>query len=124
MKEISRLPELDWCERAKAQMARTDGEALLRASQAAYRLGNAAVIGLIYQSFFSPPWLWFALAQDVTMRDLIDFRRMQHLIPRGALVAIEDGDEVAYRFAAFYGFTDTGTLSEQDGLTYTIMRKN
>lgn len=123
MKAINQLPDLDWSDRAARQIAATGGDMLVRMSQVAYRLGNAAVIGLVYQSFFSPPWLWFALAKNVTLRDLIDFRRLQDRIPRGALTAIEDGDEVAFRFASFFGFADSGQSVEDNGILFVIMRK-
>lgn len=123
MKEIDRLPDLDWSDRAREQIELTGGDALVRASHVAYRLGNAGAIGLVYQSFFAPPWLWMALAKNVTIRDLIDFRRLQERIPRGTIAAVEDGDETAIRFAAFYGFVDSGQVVESAGLTYIIMRK-
>lgn len=123
MKEISELPDLNWSDRAKRQIASAGGNKLIRMSQVAYRLGDVGVIGLVYQSFFSPPWLWFALAKGVTIRDLIDFRRMQDRIPRGTVVAVEEADETAYRFAAFYGFEDSGRLIESAGVNYIIMRK-
>jgi hypothetical protein len=123
MKEINQLPDFDWTERAQRQIDTHGGNALLAASHKAYRLGNAGVIGLIYQSMFSPPWLWFALAKTATMRDFIDFRRMQELIPRGTLTAVEDGDEVAFRFARFYGFEDSGNSVEHEGQLHLLMRK-
>lgn len=123
MKIINRLPDLDWTERAQRQIQLAGGDAIIAISQAAYRLGNAGVIGLIYSSLLSPPWLWFALARSVTMRDLIDFRRMQHLIPQGTMAAVEDEDEVAYRFAKFFGFVETGHQIEHEGQLHLLMRK-
>lgn len=123
MKEISKLPQLDWSDRARKQIAEAGGDELVQASHVAYRLGNSAVIGLVYQTFFSPPWLWFALAKDVSFRDLIDFRRLQERIPRGTVAAVEDGDAVAIRFAAFYGFEDSGQIIESEGTVYILMRK-
>lgn len=123
MKEISRLPDLEWTERAQRQIEKTGGDALLRMSHVAYRLGNAGVIGLIYGSLLSPPWLWFALARTATMRDLIDFRRMQELIPKHTLVGVEEADEVAFRFARFYGFEETGHTVEHEGVLHLLMRK-
>lgn len=123
MKEINRLPDLDWTDRAQRQIEAAGGDAIIGMSQAAYRLGNAGVIGLIYGSLLSPPWLWFALARSVTMRDLIDFRRIQHLIPQGTLVAVEEADEVAYRFAKFFGFEETGQELEHEGQLHLLMRK-
>jgi hypothetical protein len=123
MKEIKHLPDLNWSDRARRQIAEAGGDALVQDSHVAYRLGNAAVIGLVYQSFFAPPWLWFALADRVTLRDLIDFRRMQDRIPRGTLTGVEDGDSTAFRFASFYGFVDSGITAEREGQFYIIMRK-
>lgn len=123
MKTIKKLPDLDWTERAAWQIEANGGDEILRASQVAYRLGNAGVIGLIYTSYFSPPWLWFALAKTTRMRDLIDFRRMQHQIPRGTLTAVDDGDTTAYRFATFYGFEQTGHMVDHEGISMLIMRK-
>jgi hypothetical protein len=124
MTPINKLPDLPWTDRAQSQIDTYGGDALLAQSHVAYRLGNAAVIGLIYESMFSPPWLWFALAKSITMRDLIDFRRKQELIPRGTITAVEDGDDVAFRFACFYGFEDTGQFVEYEGCFYMMMRKS
>jgi hypothetical protein len=123
MKEINKLPNLDWTDRARRQIDAAGGNALINMSHVAYRLGNAGVIGLIYGSLLSPPWLWFALAKNVTMRDLIDFRRMQNLIPPGTFAAVEDADKVAYRFASFFGFVQTGHEVEHEGQLYLLMRK-
>lgn len=123
MSPISKLPDLDWTERAAKEIALSDGDELVAASHVAYRLGNAGVIGLIYTSYFSPPWLWFALAKATRIRDLIDFRRMQHLIPRGTLTAVDEDDPTAYRFATFYGFEQTGQTVDHEGILMLIMRK-
>lgn len=123
MKAIKKLPDLRWSQRARKQIDSAGGDALVECSHVAYRLGDAAVIGLVYQNFFSPPWLWFALAEDVSMRDLIDFRKLQDQIPRGTLTSVQDGDTIALRFAAFYGFEDSGQIVEHEGLVYILMRK-
>lgn len=123
MKEIKELPAWDWSNRAKAQMLHYDAETMLQSSYVAYQLGTAAVVGLIYVSLLAPPWLWFALASEVTMRDLIDFRRLRDRIPTGALTAIEEDDEIALRFASFHGFVDTGRIIEAPEGNYIIMRK-
>lgn len=123
MKAIKKLPDLRWSARAARQIESAGGDALVQCSHVAYRLGNAAVIGLVYQNLFSPPWLWFALAEDVSMRDLIDFRKLQDQIPRGTLTSVQDGDTTAIRFAAFYGFEDSGQIVEHEGLVYILMRK-
>jgi len=123
MSPISKLPSLDWTERAEKQILLTGGDELIAASQVAYRLGNAGVIGLIYTSYFSPPWLWFALAKTTRIRDLIDFRRTQDRIPRGTLTAVDEDDATAYRFATFYGFEQTGQTVDHEGILMLIMRK-
>ena len=114
---------MDWIERASKDMRLANGDELLAVSQVAYRLGNAGIIGLIYSSYFAPPWLWFALAKTASMKDLIDFRRKQDAIPRGTLTAVDDDDATAYRFAAFYGFEQTGQTIEYESALMLIMRK-
>lgn len=123
MKEIKALPELEWCARAKKQMNETDPAALLATSQVAYQIGNAAIVGLIYTSMLGPPWLWFALADNVSFGDLIDLRRAQEKIPKGTLTSVELGDEIAIRFATFYGFRPTGQKHKNGDSVFAIMRK-
>ena len=95
------------------------GEELLAQSDFMWRVGEVAICGLIYQTFTSPPWFWFALAKNVTFRDLIDFRRLATLIPLGTYTAIQANLPLAKRFAEFYGFKSTD--QEREG--YTIYRR-
>jgi hypothetical protein len=118
MNPIESLPDLEWNDIASREIAMT-GEELLAHSDFMWRLGDVAICGLIYQTWTSPPWLWFALATNVTFGDLIDFRRLATLIPEGTLTAVQSDLAIAKRFAKFYGFTETG---RQQG-AYTIYRR-
>lgn len=122
MKMIKNLPALDWNEIAQNEIIVT-GANLVEQSDVAYQIGRVAIAGLIYQSYTSPPWFWFALAKGVTLRDLIDFRRYREEIPEGALTAIREDRAEATRFAEFYGFEDTGGLRIFNGLRYKIFRR-
>lgn len=122
MKAIDKLPDLDWSEIAKAEIALT-GPDLIRQSCVAYQLGNVAIAGLVYFSFTSAPLFWFALARGVTIRDLIDFRAQRELIPTGAFTMVDEDQPRSIRFAEFYGFEFTGETMDQLGHTYKIFRR-
>lgn len=122
MSQIDRLPDLDWSEHAAEEIA-VSGQALLDRSDFIWKVGEVAICGLIYESFTSSPWFWFALARGVGMRDLIDFRRLALMIPSGSLTAVMDGKPVAARFAEFYGFEETDKVREHAGRTYKIFRR-
>lgn len=122
MTPIENLPNLDWSEIAKAEIELT-GSDLIRQSSVAYQLGHAAIAGLVYFSFTSPPLFWFALARGVSIRDLIDFRAKRELIPVGAFTMVDIDHERSERFALFYGFEDTGQIINQLGHTYKIYRR-
>jgi len=122
MNPIKTLPDFDWTEYAKKDIL-LSGQALLDATDFAWSLGTVAICGLIYQTFTSPPWFWFALAKGATLRDLIDFRRLAEHIPHGAVTPVEVGFERGRRFAEFYGFEDTGVVWNQHGIDYNIFRR-
>lgn len=119
---INKLPDLDWNEIARREISLT-GEGLVERSTFAYRVKDVAAAGLVYQTFLAPPWFWFVLAETATMRDLIDFRRLQVLIPPGALTAVDVTEPLAERFAKFYGFVSTGEQREYAGRTYNLFRR-
>jgi hypothetical protein len=120
MNRIDRLPDLDWSEIAKNEIILTESN-LVEQSDVAYQIGQVAIAGLIYRSYTSPPWFWFALAKGVTIRDLIDFRRKREEIPPGALTAIRKDRLQAIRFAKFFGFEETNIVSTDDA--YMIFRR-
>lgn len=122
MNPIERLPDLDWNEIARQEIVVT-GANLIAQSDFAYQIGRVAIAGLIYYSYMSPPWFWFALAKGVTMRDLIDFRAMREQIPQGALTAVCETWPNAIRFAEFYGFEDTGETRLYGDKVYRIYRR-
>lgn len=122
MSPIDKLPDLDWNEVAKQEIIVT-GADLVSRSDFAYQIGRVAIAGLIYHSYISPPWFWFALAKNVTLRDLIDFRAFREEIPEGALTAVCDEWPHAVRFAEFYGFEDTGETRPCNDRIYKIYRR-
>lgn len=123
MSPIEKLPELDWSDHAKQEVLATNADELVARSDFAWRIGHVAIVGLIYHSLTSPPWMWFALARGVTLRDLIDFRRMQTMIPPGTLVAVNEAFEQGIRFAKFYGFVATDAVHEHNGNNYRVYRR-
>ncbi len=104
---IQDLPAFDWSDLAQLEMQET-GLELIRQTDRMWRVGSVAVVGFIWSSFYQPPWMWFALARGVTLRDLIDFRRLTAQIPSGTLTGVRQGHKEARRFAEFYGFDYTG----------------
>lgn len=122
MTPIDSLPNLDWNEIARREIIIT-GANLIAQSDFAFQIGRVAIAGLIYHNYLSPPWFWFALAKGVTMRDLIDFRKLRDEIPQGAMTAVCVDWPHAIRFAEFYGFVYTGEERIYDGKTYKMYRR-
>lgn len=119
---ITALPNWRWNKQSQEELELT-GIELLKYSDLVWRFGSILVMGLIYSSFTSPPWVWFLLADDIKFSDLIDLRRVMHKIPRGSFTAVQSDFAVGLRFAKFYGFTDTGDSVHVHSRDYVIMRK-
>ncbi len=119
---ITGLPNWKWKDHSQKEIDLT-GEELVELSDAVWRVGAVAVAGFIYHSYTSPPWMWFVLADKVTIADLIDFRRIALQIPKGTLTAVEANYTVGLKFAKVYSFEDTGEEILNNGLMYKIMRK-
>lgn len=122
MNPIKKLPDLPWSSEAAAEIALT-GQDLLDRSDFSWQIGQVAICGLVYSSYTSPPWFWFALAQGVSMRDLIDFRRLEKMIPVGAVTAVRKDRPTSIRFAKFYGFSSMGECRLYDGIEYELFRR-
>ena len=122
IKPIKKLPELDWSNQAQKEIVIT-GEDLLDQSTFAWEVGGILVVGFIYTSLLAPPWMWFALAKGVTIRHLVDFRRLVDYIPLGTTTAIESEFKEGIRFAKLYKFEDTGETRDYAGLHYKIFRR-
>lgn len=123
MTPIKAVPELDWSDIAMEEILSEDANGLIAASEVACCIKNIVIAGLIYSSYLQPPWFWFALAKGVTIRDLLDFRRLKEHIPQGALTAVNVKHKDALRFAELYGFRSTGKLETHKGKTYKIFRR-
>ncbi len=123
MNPIEELPNFSWSRHSRDEIAIT-GPALIAASDFAVSLGEVAIAGLIYNSFTSPPWFWFALTESVSFRDLIDFRALREYIPQGSLTAVREDFLPGHRFAKFYGFSPTDRFQEHLGKVYCIYRRD
>lgn len=122
IKEVRDLPELDWTDHAVLEMMQ-DGLDLLNFTNVMFQVGDACICGLIYNTFTSPPWFWFALAKGTKIRDLIDFRAASEKIPWGALTAVQDNYRIGKRFAEFYGFVPLNEKVVHGDRVYHIYRK-
>lgn len=120
---IRELPEWDWLPNSRYEIE-TTGADLIDASDFVYRVGKVVSVGFIYHSYTSPPWMWFAIAKNVGIADLIDFRRLTQMIPQGTLTAVAEDFPLALRFAKLYGFVDTEKEISHLDRVYKIMRKN
>lgn len=116
--EINELPSFDWSDLARLEM-QEHGLDLIRQTDRMWRVGNVAVCGLIWSSFYQPPWMWFALGKGVTVRELLDFRGLARLIPAGTTTGVRKDQKGALRFAELYGFCPTG----DEAGDYRIYRK-
>jgi hypothetical protein len=119
---ITGLPNWKWKEHSESEILLT-GEELVEMSDFVWRLGNAAVAGFVHTSMTNPPWMWLLLADNVTISDLIDFRRLATRIPAGTLTAVSADFPVSVKFAKAYGFVETGEEQQHFGRTYKLMRK-
>lgn len=119
---IKQLPDLDWSDQARKEIL-ISGQSLLDETDFAWMIGRVAICGIIYKTFTSPPWFWFALAKNVTLKDLIDFRRKAELIPKGTLTAVHVNFVEGIRFAKFYGFEATEQLERSGDNLYRIFRR-
>lgn len=119
---IKRLPEWEWMPKTSQEMLLT-GQGLIDQTDLMWSIGNCAVVGFIYQSYLSPPLMWFALSAKVSFGDLVDFRRMAAQIPHGTITAVEEGFHTGIRFAKFYGFVETDMVQEYFGHNYKLFRR-
>lgn len=124
IKQITSLPELDWSPQARWEFGFfSSPEELVYQSDFVWQIGEVAVCGFIYTQMTNPPWMWFALASKVSMRDLIDFRALSMEIPRGAQTAVKESFALGHRFAKFYGFQPTGGAGQHLGEKYLMYVK-
>lgn len=119
---VTGLPNWRWKAHSQEEITMT-GEELVEMSDFVWRVGNVAVVGFIYTSYLSPPWMWFVLADDVRIADLIDFRRLALKIPKGTLTSVKAGFAVGFKFAKIYNFEETGEEIDYSGIPYKVMRK-
>jgi hypothetical protein len=120
---ITGLPDWHWKPNSQREIT-MNGIDLVKETDFIWRIGNVAVAGFIHASFLSPPWMWFVLAENVTIADLIDFRRLAQLrIPKGTLTCVGADFEVGLKFAKIYGFAETGGEVIYSDRQYKIMRK-
>lgn len=119
---VTGLPKWQWKENSKREIFMT-GEELVGSSDFVWRVGNVAVVGFIHSSYLTPPWMWFLLANKVTIADLVDFRRLALMIPKGTLTAVAVDFKVGLRFAKLYGFVETDEEINYADRTYRVMRK-
>lgn len=119
---IKEIPDWTWMVKSQEEMTLA-GSGIIEQTDFMWRVGNVAVAGFIYYSFLSPPAMWFALAKDVTIRDLVDFRKIAELIPQGTITLVEDKFTTGLRFAKLYGFKETGDEETHFDKTYKIMRR-
>lgn len=122
IKLVTGLPNWQWKEHSQKEIVMT-GEELVEDSDFVWRIGEVAVIGFIYSSYLAPPWMWFVLAEKIGIADLVDFRRLSRLIPKGTLTAIAADYSVGHRFAKLYNFVETDENLDYSGNPYKIWRK-
>ena len=120
---VTSLPNWKWKEHSQKEIILT-GEELVETSDFVWQIGNCAVAGFVYTSYLSPPWMWFVLAENVTIGDLVDFRRLvMQAVPQGTHTAVAEDFKLAIRFAKIYGFEPTGEKIIYADRPYIIMRK-
>lgn len=119
---VTALPEWKWKQHSEQEIEMT-GEDLVKMSDFVWRIGAVAIAGFIHASYTNPPWMWFVLAENVGIADLIDFRRLSLLIPKGTLTAVASDFALGIKFARVYGFEKTGDKLEHFNRSYDLMRK-
>lgn len=120
---VTGLPDWNWTKHCKEEIFSENAQELIDMSDFIWRIGNVAVAGFVYHSYTAPPWMWFVLAEGVSISDLVDFRRLTRNIPQGTVTAVAADFPVALRFAKLYEFVETNEVREHHGRLYKIMRK-
>lgn len=120
---VTALPNWRWAKHSQDEITLT-GQELVDATDFVWRIGNVAVAGFVHHSFCAPPWMWFVLADDISIADLIDFRRLALRIPRGTTTAVLSTFAVGLKFAKVYGFVETGEEVAWADRSFRIMRKS
>lgn len=118
IKEIAEIPELEW-----AHPSQTLVEDDFKNNLQLYQLGNAGVLGIVYSSLISPPWIWFRLSKSFSNRDLIELKKESYRLPRDAHTVVKTTFKEGERFARFFGFEPQHTLIDYDGDVYEIYRR-
>lgn len=119
---VTGLPDWRWTEHSANEIAMT-GMQLVEASDFVWKIGQVAIAGFVHRTLLGPPWMWFVLADNITIADLIDFRRLSLLIQKGTMTAVQADHAVSVKFAKVYGFEETGDEQEHFGRIYKLMRK-
>lgn len=119
---VDALPDLNWSEQALLELD-LHGNAGLNSATQIYQLGNIAVLGYNYPTLTSPPWVWFMLAEGVSITDVKELKRESVRIPLGAKTCVQAGYAAGERFAAFFGFIPTGDCFTLNNLRYNIFRR-
>lgn len=123
IESITNLPAWQWKPNSEREII-ISGEELVGQSDFVWRVGNVAIVGFIHTSYLTAPWMWFLLANNVTIADLVDFRRCAELIPKGTLTAVATDFALALRFAKLYNFVETDEQDIEYGdRVYRVMRK-
>lgn len=122
IEQVHKLPDWDWMPKSEQEMMLT-GQGIIDQTDMMWTVGNVAVVGFIYRSMLSPPWMWFALSRRVGIADLIDFRRLTMEIPKGTTTAVDAEFKTGLRFAKLYGFEETGEVVQHFERNYKIMRR-
>jgi hypothetical protein len=119
---INDLPDWEWQPNSEREI-KLNGIDLVQSSDFVWRVGNVASVGFIYHSYTSPPWMWFALVKNIGIKDLVDFRRLARMIPKGTLTAVGTDFALGLRFAKLYEFEEIGEELTHLDRTYQVMRK-
>lgn len=123
MTPIKQLPDLPWTENSRWEIDEVGAATLFEVTDAAWRIEDLLVVGLIYENYLTPPWFWFALTTNIKFRDLVSFKDFEQKIPKGTRTAVAADFPSALRFAKFYGFTPTGEETERSGRKYLVFRR-
>lgn len=122
MTPIKTLPELDWTDQAKAEIASQPADFVAN-SDFAWQIDDLFIAGWYYPALSSPPWFWFAMTNKFAGMKLRRLYEYQFRIPSGAETSVEAGWEVGDKFAKTFGFVPTGEIFTQNGVQYLKYRR-
>lgn len=129
IEEVDRIPSLDWSDWSWDEFRCGNASMMERRSLKMVEVRDddlpLFVLGLIYDSFTNPPWVWLLMTKDILgappslFRDLLE----TSLALPPSLTFVNTLFTEGKRFLRFFGFEPVHKVTRYDGREYAIYRR-